>query len=369
MSVPRMQRISLCDSPAAQYNDEAPAAYPAKANGMKSEHRAPRPDTMKLSSLFVLLLSLLAPRLVVAATIFQKAEMLRQTRPHFHWPEKLTDSPELQARLDRTAARLRVPFGFRPYLSKLLQDSDSPLTTEQKAGFARVRDKYAAEQARLHDEWNSVRMEHIICGWRYAKCSDAEAPALRDELEKWIQLYLRCHADLDDTTDRQSRELWALLTPAQQQDVLGLRWQKFARSHPGHAHDFREARLMLRAVGPLDEAGLARFNREAAMWEAEHRKRSAEMESAVDLKDRLRFYYDTTDRELFQYALPRLLKPQADVARLGPEAMRSLYRQLDPARGAEWNEKIAAALADTRETMLTKYSAKAMLMALGETPR
>jgi hypothetical protein len=263
-----------------------------------------------------------------------------------------------------------VPAGpFRSYLSRLLKDKKSPLTTEKRAAFEKVRDQFKPEKERLHDEYNIARMERMMCGWRYTRASDAEAPALKHELEQWLQLYLHCVADHEANTDRESRALWGILTPDQQHEIADLKWERYGKSEGGHSHAFFTAKIMRRAMGKLDAASSDRFDKEAAKWEAKHNERLARYQVGEQQMNRLQFYYDACDPALFAYALPKVLAITGDLLRDEPEAQRALYQQLDPARRAEWNQKVEAEIAETRKTMLNKYAERgvAMLKALGET--
>ena len=176
-------------------------------------------------------------------------------------------------------------------------------------------------------------------------------------MEQWLALYLRCVADHDASTDRESRVYWAILTPAQQREVAERKWERYARTEPGHARAFAAAKIMRRAMGKLDAAS----NNEVL----------ARYQTGEQQMTRLQFYYDICDPALFQYALPKVLAVTGDLFRHEPEAQRALYRQLDPARRVEWEHKIDDAIADTRQTMLEKYSAGAgaLLKIFGETPR
>ena len=190
-------------------------------------------------------------------------------------------------------------------------------------------------------------------------------------MEQWLALYLRCVADHDASTDRESRVYWAILTPAQQREVAERKWERYARTEPGHARAFAAAKIMRRAMGKLDAASSERLDREAAKWEASHNEVLARYQTGEQQMTRLQFYYDICDPALFQYALPKVLAVTGDLFRHEPEAQRALYRQLDPARRVEWEHKIDDAIADTRQTMLEKYSAGAgaLLKIFGETPR
>lgn len=295
-------------------------------------------DTMKLITHLTFFL-LLTGSVSAGETVFQKAEAIRQLRPHFDWPENLTGSPKQQQSLDEINARPKAPWGFRPYLTKLLSAKDSPLTAEQKVGFARLRDQYKAEQNRLHDEWNTIRMQHLMCGWRYARCTPQEAPALKAELEDWMRLYLRFQADFEFSLDRQSRELWALLTAEQQRAVTDLKWQTYARTAPGHPETFVALKKFQQAIGPLDEATTQRIEKEAEHWHTRYQPLAQQAESANEEMHRLMFYYDRVDAAVFAHVLPRALQSISAKVRLEPEALRALYQQLDPARHDEWHQK------------------------------
>jgi hypothetical protein len=301
---------------------------------------------------------------------FQRAEEFRLARTHFDWPSADVASPAMQSRFDDLAKRPVPANAFRSYLPRLLKDKKAPLTAEQRTALEQARDQFKPEKARLHDEYNVARMGRMICGWRYAKASDDEAPALKRELEQWLALYLRCVADHEASTDRESRAYWAILTPAQQREVAELKWERYASTNPGHSRAFFTAKIMRKAMGKLDAASSERFDREAAKWEASHNDILARYQASEQQMTRLQFYYDTCDPALFQYALPKVLAVTGELFRHEPEAQRALYQQLDPARRAEWNQKIDAAIADTRATMLEKYSDQAagLLKILGETP-
>lgn len=325
---------------------------------------------MKLISLLCAQFFLLITPVHAGETVFQKAEAIRQQRPHFAGPESHQDSPQQQERLAQLRTRPKAKWGFRPYLTKLLTAKDSPLSAEQRTGFARLRDQYKAEQNRLHDEWNTIHMQHLMCGWRYARCTPQEAPALKAELEDWMRFYLRFQADFEFSLDRQSRELWALLTAEQQRAVTDLKWQTYARTAPGHPETFVALKKFQQAIGPLDEATSQRVAKEAAQWHARYLPLAQKAEAAHDDLDRLMFYYDAVDSALFAYAMPQKLQTHAELVRLEPEAIRALYQQLDPARREEWHHKADQAIGSLRKIMLNKYStnARSLLLALGETP-
>lgn len=302
---------------------------------------------------------------------FQKAAEVRAVRPHFDWSASEVNSPEFQARLDELARRPTPTSDWRSHLFRLLKDKKSPLSFEQRAAFEAIRDKFKAEQQRLHDEYNVVRVVRLIRGWEYARAGASELPSLKNELTKLLALYLRSKADHAASCDRQSRELWAVLTPEQQREIIELKWERYARTEPGHSRAFFIAKILTKALGKLDAAVSQQLDREAAVWEAKHNSILTRNQAAEEMMTRLMFYYDTTDSALFEYGLPRCVSVHGELLDVDAEALRIIYQNLKPAADPEWNTKIATAVTELRTAMLEKYSAVAgdMLKALGETPR
>ena len=148
-------------------------------------------------SVIVLLIFQFASGVYLAADsgLLQKAAEVRAARPHFDWPKSVVNEPTLQVRLDELAKRPAPMSDWRSHLFRLLKDKQNPLSTDQRMAFESIRDKYKAEQQRLHDEYNVLRVERLICGWEYTRAEAAELPALKNELAELLALYLRCKAD------------------------------------------------------------------------------------------------------------------------------------------------------------------------------
>ena len=276
---------------------------------------------------------------------FQKAAEVRAARPHFDWPKSEVNAPALRARLDELAKRPAPTSDWRSHLFRLLKDKKNPLSAEQRTAFESIRDKFKDEQQRLHDEYNVLRVERLICGWEYTRSEAAELPALKNELAELLALYLRCKADHAASCDRQSRELWALLTPEQQREVVEMKWSRYARTEPGHSRAFFTAKILTRALGKLDAAVSQQLAEEAAVWEAKHNAILTRNQAAEEMVTRLMFYYDTTDTALFDYGLPRCVKVHGELLDVDSEALRAIYQKLDPATHHEWNAKIDSAIA------------------------
>lgn len=313
---------------------------------------------------------LLASGIVLAAgeANFQKAAEVRAARPHFDWPKSAVNEPALHGRLDELAKRPAPTSDWRSHLFRLLKDKKNPLSAEQRTAFESIRDKFKDEQQRLHDEYNVLRVERLICGWEYTRAEAAELPALKNELAELLALYLRCKADHASACDRQSRELWAILTPEQQREVVEMKWSRYARTEPGHSRAFFTAKILTRALGKIDAAVSQQLAQEAAVWEAKHNAILTRNQAAEELVTRLMFYYDTVDSALFDYGLPRCVKVHGELLDVDSEALRAIYQKLDPAAHSEWNAKIDSAIAELRTMMLDKYSdsASEMLKALGQ---
>ena len=306
-----------------------------------------------------------------APPVSSKPGEVHSARPHFDWPERETNSPELQKRLDELARRPAPTSDWRSHLFRLLKDQQNPLSAEQRTAFEKIRDKFRNEQQRLHDEYNVVRVVRLIRGWEYARAGYAELPALKSELAELLALYLRCKADHAASCDRQSRELWAVLTPEQQREVMEMKWDRYARTEPGHSRAFFTAKILTRTLGRFNADISDKLSHEAAEWEAKHNAILTRNQAAEELITRLMFYYDATDTALFDHGLPRCLQTHGELLDVDSEALRAIYQKLDPAVHPEWNAKIDAAITDLRTMMLDKYSESAsdMLQALGEVPR
>lgn len=313
---------------------------------------------------------LLTSSIVLAAgdANFQKAAEVRAARPHFDWPTSAVNEPALQKRLDELARRPPPMSDWRSHLFRLLKDKKNPLSAGQRMAFENIRDNFKDEQQRLHDEYNVVRVVRLIRGWEYARAEDSELPALKKELAELLALYLRCKADHAASCDRQSRELWAVLTPEQQREVVEMKWSRYARTEPGHSRAFFTAKILTRVLGKLDADLSQRLAEEAVVWEAKHNAILTRNQTAEEMVTRLMFYYDTVDAALFDYGLPRCVKVHGELLDVDSEALRAIYQKLDPAAHHEWSGKIDSAIAELRTMMLDKYSdsASEMLKALGQ---
>ncbi|MCP5560647.1 MAG: hypothetical protein H7A55_23140 [Verrucomicrobiaceae bacterium] len=167
---------------------------------------------------------------------------------------------KILARPDPGTFFLRYAFALKKHAAKLL-------TPEQTGKLATVLEQHTPDHSRWHDERNTLRCKFNEVMWRYVGAADAEAVALRSELDRWMQLRMKWTAQEHLAQYRFARAVWEVLDAERQQKLIAGEWKTYASQDTGHTRGDATAKIITRALGKVDDKDA--FAAATSQWSTE----------------------------------------------------------------------------------------------------
>lgn len=187
------------------------------------------------------------------------------------------------ARPDPGTFFLRYAFGLQRHAKKLLSET-------QAEQLAAVMQRHTPTHSRWHDERNTLRCKFNEVMWRYSGASEADAPALRRELEDWMRLRMAWTEQEHLAQYRFARAVWEVLTPVQQGKLIAGEWKTYAPQDTGHTRGDATAKIITRALGKPDHSDA--FETTAAAWSRERIPMHAAVTDTENRERRIVFAMD-----------------------------------------------------------------------------
>ncbi|MCB1237816.1 MAG: hypothetical protein KDM91_22310 [Verrucomicrobiae bacterium] len=221
------------------------------------------------------------------------------------------------ARPDPGTFFLRYAFGMKRHAKTLL-------TPGQTVTLEAVIATHSPIGSRWHDERNTLRCRWNAVMWRHAAASEADAPAVRRELEEWMRLRMLWTRQEHLAQYRFAREVWDLLTPEQQAKLIAGDWKAHATLDTGHQRADATAKIVTRALGKPDRT--AEFEAAGAAWSNERVPLHTALRDAEDLERRLAFAMDLNDEGVCHRAAVTATDAYAKLYLAEANAVRRLVR-------------------------------------------
>ncbi len=200
---------------------------------------------------------------------------------------------EILRRPDPGTDFLRYAFGIHRHAKQLLDANQS----ERLRG---IIEKYQEPITRWHDERNMLRCKFNEVMWLYAQASEDDWLRYRDELEAWMRLRMTWTQQEHLAQYRFARDVWSILTPAQQTQLIAGEWKQYAKQTTGHTRGDFTARIIQRALGEPNAPKA--FDTETAEWSRKREALHAELRKREDIERQLVFAMDLNSESMVMTA-------------------------------------------------------------------
>lgn len=213
---------------------------------------------------------------------------------------------------------------FNRYVFALQRESAKLLTPAQAKSLETLLARYAPLRARWHDERNTLRCKFNEVQWQYAAASEAEAPALRAELHRWMALRMEWSLREELLYHELDRAVWALLDQTQRAHILTGDWRDHAKMTLGHERANATRRLIEKALGAPAES--AEFGRANELWEKERAPLHQSLRLAEETARKVGFAMDLNSPALIEVVTTRANDAYARVYLAEADAYRRLVQ-------------------------------------------
>lgn len=167
--------------------------------------------------------------------------------------------------------------------------------------------------------------------WRHAGASEAEAPALRRELEDWMRLRMVWTQQEHLAQYRFARDVWTVLTPEQQTKLIAGEWKPYAKQDTGHTRADATAKIVTRALGKPDDQ--AAFDAAVTAWSRQRARLHSTVTETEHAERRIVFAMDLNSESMAHAASEKATAAYAALYTAEADAIRRIVQAAyrDPA--------------------------------------
>ena len=155
---------------------------------------------------------------------------------------------------------------FGPYIWALVKPKSGILDSAKIKELEGLIEARNNSEINWHDARNIVRVQSLLALWEYAGAKDvAQVAKLDKEWLAWNELRLEYMFQEFVVKERFQREVWAILSPGQQEKLRSGDYDHLIKKNTGHGRAFSAHKQVLRALG--DQQNKSAFDQAVAKWE------------------------------------------------------------------------------------------------------